>query len=218
MTSDRKQCTFAYGDSSTNPEILCTTQSFYGVLAALLIDVIEKGNLLNMEKCPLEDAMRVLTSEYGVPQKMGRNLDHCIETHIHGDIVLDEDIDALYLDRSFEGTEIQAFADALSRKYGIVLRWIPKRQICVNSIEKDFRGPMMKPLAQRIDTQFGNGAGVIHAALIGRASCDSIIAPDKWSSIGSDAELFQYFKQLWHTTAYFGKEVEGEYQDTEIGT
>lgn len=198
-----KQCTFAYGDSSTNPETLCTIQSFYGILSALLADVADKGRLLNIENCSLDEAFEILESGC-VPQKMGRNLDFCIETHIHGDVLLGEDIEALYLDGSYKGTEIQSFADALSEKYPIALRWIPKRQIRVDTIDENFRGPMMKPLARRIDLRFGGGAGVINAALLGKASCESVTDPGKWSDMGSSEELFQYFKQLWHTTAYFG--------------
>ena len=199
-----RRCTFAYGDSSTNPETLCTARSFWGVLSALLADVVDKNKLLNIENCPLDEAIQILLSNDRISQVMGRNLDYCIETHIHGEVLLDEDIEALYLDASFKDTEIQSFADLLSKKYQISLRWIPKRQIRIDSIDDNFRGPMIKPLAEKIDLRFGDGTGVINAALIGKASCESIIKPDMWSDIGNDMELFQYFKQLWHTTAYYG--------------
>ena len=199
-----KQCTFAYGDSSTNPETLCTIHSFYGIVSALLGDATDNGKFLNIDNCSLDKAVQILASHDYPPQEMGRNLEFCIETHIHGDILLDEDIEALYLDSSFKDTEIHCLADALSLKYHVDLRWIPKRQISVSSIDENFRGPMIKPLAGKIDRLFGSGEGVINAALIGKASRTSMTEPGEWSDIGSDMELFQYFKQLWHTTAYFG--------------
>ena len=198
------RCTFAYGDSSSNPDTLCTAGAFWGVLSALFADVVNRSKLLNIENCPLDQAIGTLTSNDRISQAIGRNLDDCIETHIHGEVLLAEDVEALYLDGSFKDTEIHSLADALSKKYRIGLRWIPKRQIEVDSIDDEFRGPIMKPLAKKIDLRFGDGAGVIHAALIGRASRESLRQPDLWSDIGNEAELFQYFKQLWHTTAYYG--------------
>lgn len=199
-----RQCTFAYGDSSTNPETLCTAQSFWGILYALLSDVINNCKLLNIENCPLDKAIQMLSSNKRISQVMGRNLDYCIETHIHGEVLLGEDIEALYLDGSFKDTEIHSLSEKLSRKYQISLCWIPIRQIQIDSIDDSFRGPMIKPLAEKIDLRFGGGAGVINAKLIGKGSCESILRPDIWSDIGNDFELFQYFKQLWHTTAYYG--------------
>jgi hypothetical protein len=202
--STQPQCTFAYGDSSTNPETLCTARSFWGVLSALLADAAVKNRLLNIENCPLNEAIKILLSNDRISQLIGRNLDYCIETHIHGEVLLDKDIEALYLDGSFKNTEIQSLADTLSKKYKIGLHWIPKRQIRIDSIDDNFRGPMIRPLAEKIGLRFGDGTNVINAALIGKASCESIIKPDMWGDIGNGIELFQYFKQLWHTTAYYG--------------
>lgn len=137
-------------------------------------------------------------------QVLGKNLDYCIETHIHGDIDLLTDVDSFYLDESFKNSQIEDSAILLSEKYDIELHWIPLRKITVDSIDDEFRGPKIKPLAKKIDLLYGNGAGIINAALIGTASRASLLNLQEWNDIGNENELFQYFKQLWHTVAYFG--------------
>ncbi|WP_054875061.1 DUF3626 domain-containing protein [Oxobacter pfennigii] len=199
------RCTFAYGDSSTNPDILCTADSFYGILAGLLLDVKQNGRLLDKENYTIDMAIDELMSIGDNKQRiLGRNLDYCIETHIHGDIMLNEDIESLYMDESFRNTDINKYANILCERYDIKLEWIPVRQIRIDDIGDEFRGPMIKPLAQKIDSQFGNFSGVINAWLIGKASRDSTLNPACWEDIGDKEQVFQYIKQLWHTAAYFG--------------
>ena len=84
------------------------------------------------------------------------------------------------------------------------MEWIPERQVKVNEIDELFRGPALPGLAKKIDYALGDGRGILHAALIGKASRDSILNPDRWSDIGKEPEMFQYLKQLWHTVGYFG--------------
>lgn len=199
------QCTFAFGDSSTNPEVLGTAKSFYGILKSLLHDVMENGRLLNKENVTIEKALEYFLSiKKGEMQVLGKNLDYCIETHVHGDIDLLTDVDSFYLDQSFKNSQIEDAAIILSGKYNIALHWIPIREITIDSIADDFRGPKMKPLAKKIDLLYGNCLGIINAALIGTASRASILNPYEWNDIGNEKKLFQYFKQLWHTVAYFG--------------
>ncbi|HHT63879.1 MAG TPA: DUF3626 domain-containing protein [Clostridia bacterium] len=63
---------------------------------------------------------------------------------------------------------------------------------------------MIPKLAKKIDTVLGHNKGVMNVALLGKASRDSDLNPEKWSDIGSKSEVFQYIKQLWHTIEYFG--------------
>jgi hypothetical protein len=59
-------------------------------------------------------------------------------------------------------------------------------------------------LAKKIDVLLGNNQGIMNAALLGKASRESELDPEKWNDIGSKFEVFQYIKQLWHTIGYFG--------------
>lgn len=197
------RCTFAYGDSSTNPTILCTSDTFISVLAELFEDFLNKGKVLNQIVSRKEEVLAILLNSCNKMKDLGRNLDYCIETHIHGDIQLYNDVECFYIDESYQGTPIEEQAEILCMKYGISLCYIPKRQIDIDTIGTLFRGPKIPVLAEKIDSLFGK-QGFINAELIGRASRDSYLHPETWADIGSGPELFQYLKQLWHTVGYFG--------------
>jgi hypothetical protein len=194
--------TFAYGDSSSDPEILCTADSFVGIVAALLRDAIQNGRFLNRENLSPGEALRLI-ADPPAPE-IGRNLDHCIEAHVHGEVLLREDAAALNLDASFRGTETAQPAASLSDAFGVPLFWIPERRLPVDEIGDDFRGPAMRPLAARVDALAGGG-GYVNAARIGAASRNSVDFPERWRDLGDEPALFQFFKQLWHTTAFYGR-------------
>ena len=200
----RERCTFSYGDSSTNPDILCTHDTFVNILAGIINDVQQKHRLLNQVIATEQEALAILSNPCSEVRHLGRNLDYCIETHVHGDISLAEDVESFYVDESFFGTSIETMAKELCHKYDIRLEWTPKRQVNVANIEGLFRGPKIPLLARRIDALFGRHEGIINAALIGEASCNSLLNPEAWHDIGSEQEAFQYFKQLWHTVAFMG--------------
>ncbi len=196
--------TFSYGDSSTNPTTLCTKDTFVCVLGELLKDVQNSGKLLNQVVSSEGEALAVLLDKCSDLKAIGRNLDYCIEAHIHGDISLGDDVDCIYMDESFRKTIFFQQADKLCRQYGTNLKWIPERRINVDDIGELFRGPMIPVIAKRIDALFGDGRGVLNAALLGQASRDSELHPERWNEFRSEAGVFQYIKQLWHTIAYFG--------------
>jgi len=82
------RCTFAYGDSSTNPTTLCTSDTFVGVLAGLFDDVQKNNRLLNQVIATEQETLAILLNPNQAIKNIGRNLDYCIETHIHGDVSL----------------------------------------------------------------------------------------------------------------------------------
>jgi hypothetical protein len=202
-----KRCTFAYGDSSTNPTTLCTSDTFTGILAGIFNEFISKGkvldHVLDQSTTSKGELLALLLNPYNELRDLGRNLDYCIETHIHGDILLEQDIDSFFVDGSYRNTIIGEQAETLCMKYGFDIHWIPKRQIDIESIGNLFRGPKIPVLAEKIDSLFGK-RGVINADLIGNASRDSVLHPDVWRDVGDEPWLFQYIKQLWHTVGYFG--------------
>lgn len=198
------RCTFSYGDSSSHPAVVCTSDTFACVLAALLKDVEIHQRMLNQVVSSLQEAFAILLSPSRTLRHLGRNLDNCIETHIHGDIALLSDVACFYLDSSYRDTLIEQQAAALCQMYEIELHWLPERHVYTEEIGKYFRGPAIPIVAKKIDDVLGNHQGVIHAELIGRASRDSEINPENWSDIGTKEDMFQYLKQLWHTVGYFG--------------
>ena len=202
-TIDR--CTFAYGDSATNPDTLCTSDTFEGILAGLFAEYLNTGRALDqvLLHSAKQEVLAMLLNPCEEMKNIGRNLDYCIETHIHGEIYLDKDIESFYVDASFQNTLIGEQAKQLCKKYGIALFWIPERQLNVDAIGSLFRGPKIPVLAAKIDSIFGK-QGFINAELIGQASRDSNLRPEVWEDMGNEPELFQFIKQLWHTVGFFG--------------
>lgn len=86
------RCTFSYGDSSTNPTTLCTSELFACVLADLFRDIQNNGKLLNLVVSSEQEALAILMHESSCFKTIGRNLDYCIETHVHGDVSLHDDV------------------------------------------------------------------------------------------------------------------------------
>ena len=198
------RCTFAFGDSSTEPEVMGTVGHFYGILRALLESVRDTGRLLSKGGFSVKQAVDyILAMRKDQPRAVGGNMDDCIETHIHGTISLSDDVGGLYIDESFIGTDVGGSAKKLAERYGINLRYIPRRQYPVSKIGGEWKGPLARPLAERIDQRF-SGGGMLTAALIGLGSQDSVLHQSDWLDIGNEYELFQNFKYLWHYLACFG--------------
>ncbi len=196
-------CTFAYGDSSVNPQAVCTADTMEILVCAMLDDAAQNGKLLD-HTCTLEQGVeRIRTAGTAPEHRLGHNLDDCIEVHLHGPLALGSDASGLFMDRSFEATPYAVLARRLAAREGLTLGWIPERRLEIGQIGDAFRGPMMRPLAEAIDRQFGQG-GYVNAARIGDASRDSLRDARKWAFLGDAHQQFQRFKQLWHYTARFG--------------
>ena len=106
-----KRCTFAYGDSSTNPSIMGTENHLYGIMRAIFQSVRDDGKLLGKGGFTIKQAGEyIISMQKDEAKTLGRDLDNYIETHIHGKISLHDDVDEFYLDESFVGTDIEAAA------------------------------------------------------------------------------------------------------------
>ncbi len=197
-----RRCTFAFGDSSSHPEAMGTLEHFRGVLNAMFTEIAQIGRFLNREQVTVAEAAHFLTGLTPELTALGHDLDYYIETHVHGRLKLVSDVAAFYLDESFVATDVWRKALDLGARYGFAVLPIPERRIRIAAIDDAFRGPMMRLLAEKIDERFGGSGGLMNARLIGLGSCDSIRNPAAWSGLGTEPELFQYFKQLWHTVAY----------------
>jgi len=56
----------------------------------------------------------------------------------------------------------------------------------------------------RLAERIAGPDGMVDAALIGAAEASLRQQPDAWRDCGSDAEVFQYLKQLWHVVVHYG--------------
>jgi len=204
-----ERCTFAFGDSSTDPDVTGTSRQFCGIAKALLQRVCDTGKLVEKENFTVKQAVDyILSMQKDCINGMGRVLDNvCLETHIHGKLSLFDDIESLYVDEFYIDTDICKIIKTLCERYKIKLCYIPKRQFHISKIDDEdwyWKGvPLTRTLANRINKKFDCNE-LLNAVNIGLASQDSVIHPEDWRDISSEYDLFQNFKKIWHYCAFWG--------------
>ncbi|KAA5801103.1 DUF3626 domain-containing protein [Alkalicaulis satelles] len=111
-------------------------------------------------------------------------LDRYIEAHVHGPLEIGASMDALVLDPSYRGTQIEAFANALA----CPVEWHPGFRLPVDRYEDcaAYRG---REVADLIPAVAENGC--ITPRLIGQAQNRGVGSP-------------LLLKRLWHCLAHFG--------------
>ncbi|MBY6684623.1 DUF3626 domain-containing protein [Rhodococcus sp. BP-149] len=111
-------------------------------------------------------------------------LDDYIEAHVHGPLRLDTDVEALVLDPSFRGTEL----DAIARRAPVPVRWHHGFELTSSRFDHcaDYRGPRIADLARSVARD-----GRLTAYIVGQAA-----------NTGEHDD--QHVKQLWHCVARFG--------------
>jgi uncharacterized protein DUF3626 len=112
-------------------------------------------------------------------------LDDHIEAHIHGPLHLERDVDALVLDPSFRGSDVQVAASALP----FPLEWHPGLRLHIDDLVRhaDYRGAQVVQAGLEIAQN-----GWLDARTIGEAARQRRHDP-------------QIVKQVWHCTARFGR-------------
>ncbi|WP_435831101.1 DUF3626 domain-containing protein [Polymorphospora rubra] len=111
-------------------------------------------------------------------------LDDYIEAHVHGPVRLDRDVEALVLDPSFRGTDVEAAA----RRLPCPVEWHPGFRLSVARMRRfpDYRGPRYVDLGARIAVD-----GHLDPRIIGVAARTGDHDP-------------QALKRVWHYVARFG--------------
>jgi hypothetical protein len=111
-------------------------------------------------------------------------LDDYIEAQVHGELSIGRDVDALVLDPSFRGTDVEALAS----KLGCPVEWHAGLVLSVSEMERhpDFRGPEFVALGREIAQD-----GVLTPRIIGLAAATGRYDP-------------QHLKKVWHYLARFG--------------
>ncbi|PKK88951.1 MAG: DUF3626 domain-containing protein [Candidatus Wallbacteria bacterium HGW-Wallbacteria-1] len=117
-------------------------------------------------------------------------VDNYIEAHIHGQVRIDRDVEALVLDPSYAGTETEKLARALP----CCLEWHSGFSLHIDIIEQNphFRGHEYFARAVAITEKF---------------AADGIITPPVLSAAaGTGLFHHQELKKIWHYLARFGFE------------
>ncbi|MEF3305592.1 DUF3626 domain-containing protein [Paenibacillus sp. GYB003] len=201
-----RRCTYTYLDSHQDPKEKGTYEAFDLVLAALLKDAFFSDFAIGEKNAAPRKLIGHLLDRLDKPfpdpanRDAVRNLNHYIEAQVHGDISLEQDVEALVADPSFQDTPVGRTLEQLCLKYSIRLYWHMGFALAADDVPTDFRGPSMPSLAKRIARN-----GVIDASAIGAAAIDLKRDPDRWSDRGTYKEALQELKLLWHVLVRYGK-------------
>ncbi|RCK69484.1 DUF3626 domain-containing protein [Desertihabitans brevis] len=128
-------------------------------------------------------ARRMRLSELADAADVDR-LDDYVEAHVHGQLLLDRDVEAVVLDPSYRGTEVEAAATGLP----VPVRWHSGLRLSVDELTRraDYRGSEVVRVGREVAED-----GWLDARLVGRAAARGRHDP-------------QLLKRLWHCVARFG--------------
>lgn len=214
--SRRTSFTFSGSEQADASERLGTIDRMECVLAPLLAEVAggEGAKVpwppfftptLGVENLTVSALLERLSRALPLPRadpssgSAGRVLDTGIEAHVHGLIDIERDVERLVVDPAFTGTPTGDCLKELCRKYAIPLDWHGGFRLAVRDVPDEFRGPAIPRLARRIA-----GDGTVDAAVIGTAQASLRFRPDDWRDWGSQEEILQHLKQLWHVLVHCG--------------
>ena len=112
-------------------------------------------------------------------------LDDYIEAQIHGDIVVNKDIEAIVLDPSYRATDVEKLASKLE----CAVEWHKGYELTIEELEKypNYRGAQFVEIGKLISQK-----GIINPKILGEAA-----------TTGNYNE--QALKKVWHYIARFGR-------------
>jgi hypothetical protein len=150
-----------------------------------VLEPTEFGTAERFDLLRLADAYDRRTLTDSIEADEGGRLDDYVEAHVHGEISLERDVDALVLDPSFRDTPIERCATSLD----VPLEWHEGRRLSVDELglHPDFRGQHVIDVGRRIAVN-----GLLDAYIVGLAS---------------HVEDPQDLKLVWHCVARFGKPI-----------
>jgi hypothetical protein len=199
------RCSFTYLDSLRDPDEQGTHDELGVVVGALMRDAFVSEFALGERDLTVGRLVQIIEN-LDVPYQdphgriAARNLNHCIEAQIHGEVSLASDVELVVADPSFRNTETGDQIELLARTTGIAIHWHSGFALPVSEVPRDFRGPTMPSLAARVAAD-----GVVDAHAIGLAAGVLKRDPDSWSDRGSYDAVLQELKLLWHVLVRYGK-------------
>ena len=201
-----KRCTFTYMDSHLNPKEKGTLEEFDLIMSGLLRDTFHYNNTLGENDISVKNLLIHLNNELIKPMEdlsnknAKRHLNHYIEAQVHGNISLKEDVKIMVADPSFKETGIGDKIVQTCNKYSIKLLWHMGFSLKVNEVPDDFRGNEMPQLAKFITNEPS-----IDTHHLGLAVFDLYSNPKKWEKWGSQKDIIQKIKLLWHILVKYGQ-------------
>ena len=215
-----KRSTFCYGDSYNAPDELGLEGMWEVILSKLFNDSYDQDGVLGMKllRPPelYERMKKVLEGPVGNNWSFPAlsNLNSYIEAQIHGPLTLEQDVEAIVIDPSFQNTDVFAAMKQIADKYNVKMVMHHGYSLHVKKVPNSFRGPSMPRVASLVcqfassstDNVFltpfliGQTRHEITKSLSGelakllRAECHDLGAPT----------LTQLLKFLWHCLCNYG--------------
>lgn len=200
------RCTYTYLDSHQDPKEKGTYEEFDDILAALMLEAFTRDFAIGERNLTPRRLVNHLLTNLDKPlqdpsmKEPSRNLNHYIEAQVHGNISLKDDVEILVADPSFRDTPIGRILEQICLRYSIDLYWHMGFVMPVEEVPRDFRGPSMPSLAERISKD-----NLIDASIIGAAAMDLKRDPASWRDRGTYKEVLQELKLLWHVLVRYGR-------------
>lgn len=156
------------------PDSVCEPRRFAVAAAFDLLD-----DVAAFEAVPRTD---------GDERAAGGVLDDYVEAHVHGPVLVAQDVEALVLDPAFRGSDVAVQAARL----GVPVEWHEGRVLTLEELARhpDFRGPGIVSLGVNVADRGRIDAAVLSAAVL------------------SGQHEPQDLKKLWHCVARFGRPLE----------
>jgi hypothetical protein len=199
----RARMTFSWGDTHLGPRDVGTQAARAGLVAAWVEALVERGAALGRVAPDVGAWLDLGWVRDDVDASPGRALDGYVEAQVHGGVALAEDVTAVVVDPSFDGTSVGDALPRLAARYGFALRRGPVRVVQPEAIPPGFRGPGLPPFARAVADGYAGPSAGIDAAVIGRAAG---VGAEAWAAFGGRDEVLQLLKQLWHAVVAFGRE------------
>jgi hypothetical protein len=188
--------TMCVGDSHVGPADVGTADAPWSLLAGLA-EQAAAGELLD-RGLGADELLAVLDGTIG-PGPPSRCLDGYVEAQVHGGIDLTSDVEAVVIDPSFAGTDVERDLRAAAGRHGFALEWHGGSELAVADVPVDFRGPGMPDVARRV----ARADGIVDAHAIGTAARRIRAGVPLPGGDPPDSEL-QQLKYLWHTLLAHG--------------
>ena len=192
----RDRTTLCLGDSHVQPGDVGTFSEPSSICAGLA-EQASRHDLLNRH-LGTDVLLDALNGSYQL-RRASRDLDGYVEIQVHGGISLRDDVEAIVLDPSFRGTDVDRDLTNAAKLYGCKLSWHVGSVLAVNSVPNDFRGPTMSAVARRV----AGPEETISAHAIGLAASRERF--DEPTPLGDSPDsILQQLKYLWHTLLAHG--------------
>jgi len=191
--------TLCVGDSYVGPPEVGTVAAPWCLLAGLA-EQAAAGRLLD-RPLGVADLLAVLDGDRSASSE-ARTLDGYVEAQVHGGVDLATDVEAIVVDPSFAGSDVERDLSAAAARYGFAYRWHPGSELAAGAVPPGFRGPTVVEWARRV----ARPDGVVDAQAIGAAAPRAV--PDLRPGGDEPDSVLQQLKYLWHAVFALGHDAE----------